>query len=221
MPAAMLETGCGGFPGPKPSRRSAERRAHRSQGARRALNRRGTTTRNTRLSALRHPLGGGSKRKDTRGAASAAGKESCGGIRVPRKRHPRTTLFDIVNRDSTALPETSRPRADGACVSPAPSVQRARVDRRSEAEAGGVGVVGVARGVSDNNDPHPQPLPTRGRGADRVRGAFVRQTRSSTQTRGRHDNGESSRGLTASARRAAQRPDARSRPAPTGEAPPR
>src|SRR5262249_50838341 len=43
-------------------------------------------------------------------------------------------------------------------------------------ESGGsrVEVVVVARGVSTNCDPHPQPLPTRGRGADRVcRSRFV------------------------------------------------
>ena len=31
-----------------------------------------------------------------------------------------------------------------------------------------MGVVVVAQAMSANNDPHPQPLPTRGRGADRV-----------------------------------------------------
>src|SRR6478735_2415228 len=40
-----------------------------------------------------------------------------------------------------------------------------RVDRRSEAEAGGVGSQLLTRVASSNNDPHPQPLPTRGRGA--------------------------------------------------------
>src|SRR5262249_21688790 len=49
-----------------------------------------------------------------------------------------------------------------------------RVARRSAAKAGGVGVVVVARSACTNMDPHPQPLPTRGRGADRVRGRVMR-----------------------------------------------
>src|SRR5215471_10475609 len=40
----------------------------------------------------------------------------------------------------------------------------------------GRGVVVVARDASTNVDPHPQPLPTRGRGAHRVRGAIVHST---------------------------------------------
>ena len=113
-----------------------------------------------------------------------------------------TGLFDIVNRGSAA---TRRPRSSGRqrlrvvrilvfwsgasgmlgqpatrhpCNALLPSPLSGRVDRQSEAKAGGVGVVVVVRDVSNNNDPHPQPLPTRGRGADRVRGTIVRQTRS-------------------------------------------
>ena len=37
-----------------------------------------------------------------------------------------------------------------------------RVDRRSEAEAGGVGVAVIARDVSTNNDPTPNPSPQGG-----------------------------------------------------------
>src|SRR4051812_1601949 len=37
----------------------------------------------------------------------------------------------------------------------------------------GEGGAGFANEVRLSHDPHPQPLPTRGRGADRVRGAAV------------------------------------------------
>ena len=101
----------------RPKTATAERREASAPIARCAPrpNQRGTRTRNTRLSALRHPLGGGSKRKDTRGAASAAGaRESRGSERIAVRKNERvvagtsgTGLFDIVNRGSAALPETS------------------------------------------------------------------------------------------------------------------
>ena len=169
-------------------------RAHASQAWRRAL--RARHVQGWRLSALRHPLAGrGSKMKDrSPGRRKRRGsEESCGSTRIAVRKIERvvagtsdTGLFDIVNRGSTALPETSvlGPAQHWWIACGGITKQRAptlplvgRVDRRSEAKAGGVGVVVVARGISNNNDPHPQPLPTRGRGADRVCSAFVRQTR--------------------------------------------
>ena len=99
-----------GHPDLKPSRRSAERRAHRSQGARRALT---SAAREQGIRACRRsaiPSRGGSKRKDTRGAASAAGaRESRGSTRIAVRKNERvvagtsgTGLFDIVNRGSAA-----------------------------------------------------------------------------------------------------------------------
>src|SRR5262249_46694438 len=55
-----------------------------------------------------------------------------------------------------------------------------RVARRSAAKAGGVGVVVSGRISRANSDPRPQPLPTRGRGADRVGCPVVRQIERNT-----------------------------------------
>src|SRR5262245_25109668 len=58
-----------------------------------------------------------------------------------------------------------------------------RVARRSVAKAGGVGIEVVERDSRQNCDPHPQPLPTRGRGAHRIRGADVLQTETNARYR--------------------------------------
>src|SRR5262249_37304727 len=55
-----------------------------------------------------------------------------------------------------------------------------RVARRSAAKAGGVGVVVSGRISRANSDPRPQPLPTRGSGADRVGCPVVRQIERNT-----------------------------------------
>ncbi len=177
----------------RPKTATAERREASAPIARCAPrpNQRGTRTRNTRLSALRHPLAGVAARGRIPGAPQAPRERERAAVRKELRfeRSERvvagtsgTGLFDIVNRGSAALPETSVLGPTQPLRVSVPPVQRAptlplagRVDRTKR---GGVGVVVVARGVSNNNDPRPQPLPTRGRGADRVRGAFVRQTRS-------------------------------------------
>jgi hypothetical protein len=47
--------------------------------------------------------------------------------------------------------------------------------RGGSARRAGVGVVPRRTEVASHHDPHPQPLPARGRGADRARGVIVHQ----------------------------------------------
>ena len=83
--------------------------------------------------------------------------------RCPQAATCGATAADLTNREMFTHSQSIYPCADA--------------HRRREAEAGGVGVAVVARDVPTNNDPHPQPLPTRGRGAHRVRGSGDRVQR--------------------------------------------
>ena len=126
-PAAWsLRTGAGGNAGdgsgPWADSATVERReaasrlrgrAHASQAWRRALPAR--LIQGWRLSALRHPLAGWQQDEGYPGRRKRRGSgESCGSRRIAVRRNERvvagtsgTGLFDIVNRGSATLPETS------------------------------------------------------------------------------------------------------------------
>jgi hypothetical protein len=136
----------------RPKTVTAERREASAPIARCAPrpNRRGTRTRNRRLSALRHPLGGMATRGRIPGAPNRRGSgESCGSKRIAVRKNRKnecwgtsgTGLFDIVNGVRCASPraqpgdlnatrsgEAPRIAAKGfvpvRCVGPDPQARR-------------------------------------------------------------------------------------------------
>jgi hypothetical protein len=151
---------------PKSPRWSAGRRASRVMGRKaprkapglpRQVQAHGCLASTRRLSALRHPSIG----------ASEAKSQKPGRKNAPRERDR------LCEKGSRMYPSgTGSARAAGRSASSA--LLPSPLWGGSRASARGVGVMVVGRGVSTNCDPHPQPLPTRGRGAHRVRGKSKR-----------------------------------------------